>query len=413
MSRAGGRRVVVTGVGQITAAGVGVAALDAALRGCETCIRPVRLLDTTGLRVHVAGEVDLPPEVPRLSGSTSARASRSDRLALVALDEALRSAGIGPGLSGLADLPRERVGVAIGSSTGGMRETEAFLATRALGARARSLSPKLDAAAVGAPADLVGSVLGARGPRLAPSTACSSSAIAIAMGALWIRSGSADVVLAGGTDALTTMTLTGFHALQALSPEPCRPFDVERRGLTIGEGAGVLVLEAEEHARRRGAAIWGEVAGAGMSCDAHHPTAPHPEARGAVLALRRAIADAAIAPGEIGYVNAHGTGTPQNDAAESTALHCVLGELAAGIPVSSTKGLVGHLLGAAGAIETIATLVAMRGGFAPPTVGLRTPDPAFGLDLVRGAARRCEYAVAVSNSYGFGGNNCSLVLRRG
>ena len=207
------------------------------------------------------------------------------------------------------------------------------------------------------------------------------------------------------------MTFTGFHSLQAMSPEPCRPFDVERRGLTLGEGAGILVLESEDHARRRGARVFGEIAGAGISCDASHLTAPHPESRGAILALSSALRDAAVAPAAIDYVNAHGTGTPQNDLSESTALKRVLGEAAARVPVSSIKGLIGHLLGAAGAVEAIATLVALADGVVPPTTGLRETDPACGLDFVPGAARHRPLAIAVSNSYGFGGNNCSLVLR--
>ena len=402
-------RVVVTGMGAITAAGRGVAALDARLRGSATCIREIGLFDTSGLRVHVAGEVDLPADVPGLPRAARVRASRSDRLALIALAAALERAGLSRDLAGL---DRERVGVAIGTSTGGMLETETYFGERVAGRRTGAWRTKLAAAAVAAPADLVAGATGALGPRLAPSTACSSSAIAIALAAGWIRTGAADVAIAGGTDALARMTLTGFHALQALSPEPCRPFDVERRGLTLGEGAGILVLESEEHARARGAAIAAEVAGAGLSCDASHLTAPHPESRGAIQALAGALADARVAPESIAYVNAHGTGTPQNDACESTAIRAVLGGAAERVPVSSTKGLIGHLLGAAGAVEAIATVLAMAGGFAPPTIGLRRTDPACGLDFVPGAPRALPIAVAVSNSYGFGGNNCSLVLRR-
>ena len=212
---------------------------------------------------------------------------------------------------------------------------------------------------------------------------------------------------------LTRMTFTGFHALQALSSEPCRPFDLNRRGLSLGEGAGdprarVGGAGAAAAARR----MLAEIAGAGMSCDASHPTAPHAEARGAVHALQGALRDAGVAADEIDYVNAHGTGTVQNDASETFALKQVLGEAARRIAVSSTKSLIGHLLGAAGAVEAIVTIIAINDGYAPPTLQLHDPDPACDLDYVPGRGRPLAIRSAISNSYGFGGNNCSLVLRR-
>jgi 3-oxoacyl-[acyl-carrier-protein] synthase II len=401
------RRVVVTGRGVVCAAGNGVGALRAALHGEDTCIGPVTLFPTDGLRVHVAGEVRALPASRLLPAAARVRASRSDRLALVALEEALVESGIALPLAAPA-----RVGVAIGSSTGGMLETESYFERTLSGSPAGAWRKRLAAATVAAPTGLVAAALGAEGPRLSPSTACSSGAIAIALAAGWIRSGAADVVVAGGADALTRMTFTGFHALQALSSEPCRPFDRERRGLTLGEGAGIVVLESAAHAARRGARAIAEIAGAGLSCDAAHPTAPHPEARGAIHALRAALRAAGIAPHDVDYVNAHGTGTPQNDVAETLALKHVLGEAAGRVAVSSTKSLIGHLLGAAGAVEAIATVVAIEDGFAPPTLGLREPDPACDLDYVPLRGRPLAIASALSNSYGFGGNNCSLVLRR-
>ncbi|MBY0275268.1 beta-ketoacyl-[acyl-carrier-protein] synthase family protein [Candidatus Binatia bacterium] len=400
-------RVVVTGVGAITAAGGDAAALRAALHGERTCIRDVTLFDTDGLRVHIAGEVSDVPEPRLLPRAARVRASRSDRFALLAAEEALAHAGLSVPF---AD-PR-RLGVAIGSSTGGMLETESYFRTRLAAQTSHVWRRRLAAATVAAPTDLVAAVLGARGPRLSPSTACSSGAIALALAAAWIRSGAVDVAVAGGSDALTRMTYTGFHALQALSSEPCRPFDRERRGLSLGEGAGILVLESEQHARARGAVALAELAGAGMSCDASHPTAPHGEARGAVLALESALRDAGVRPGEIDYVNAHGTGTVQNDASETLALKRVLGEAAPRVAVSSTKALIGHLLGAAGAVEAIATIIAIDDRWAPPTLHLREPDPACDLDYVPNRGRPLAIATALSNSYGFGGNNCSLVLRR-
>ena len=400
-------RIVVTGIGAITAAGPNVQALRAALHGDTTCIGPLTLFATDGLKVHIAGEVRALPHAALLPPAARVRASRSDRFALVALEEALRSSGLA-----LPFAEPARVGVAIGSSTGGMLETESFYQTRLTDRPARAWRARLAAATVAAPTGVVAAALGATGPRLSPSTACSSGAIALAVAAHWIRSGAADVVVAGGSDALTRMTFTGFHALQALSSEPCRPFDLHRRGLSLGEGAGILVLESAERAQRRGAPLLAEIAGAGMSCDASHPTAPHAEARGAVNALQSALQNARVGADEVDYVNAHGTGTPQNDASETFALKRVLGEAAGRIAVSSTKSLIGHLLGAAGAVEAIITILAMNDGFAPPTLHLRDPDPACDLDYVPLRGRPLAIRNAISNSYGFGGNNCSLVLRR-
>lgn len=400
-------RVVVTGMGAITAAGPDVAALRVALHGEHTCIGDVTLFETDGLRTHIAGEVRTMRASRLLPRVARARASRSDRFALLATEEALAHGGL--------ELPfadPARIGVAIGSSTGGMLETESYYRARLAQERPRGLRKRLAAATVAAPTDLVAAALGTRGPRLSPSTACSSGAIALAMAASWIRAGRVDVAIAGGSDALARMTYTGFHALQALSSEPCRPFDRERRGLSLGEGAGIVILESEAHARARGARILAELAGAGLSCDASHPTAPHGEARGAVLALEAALRDAGASPSDIDYVNAHGTGTVQNDASETFALRRVLGATAGRVAVSSTKALIGHLLGAAGAVEAIVTVLAIEDGWAPPTLHLRHADPACDLDYVPNVGRRLAIAGALSNSYGFGGNNCSLVLRR-
>lgn len=401
------RRVVVTGIGAITAAGPDVAALRTALHGETTCIGDMTLFETDGLKVRIAGQVRAVPAPRLLQRAGRVRASRTDRFALLALEEALAQSGL--------ELPfadPARVGVAIGTSTGGMLETESYFRVRLARQPAGAWRKRLAATSVAAPTDLAAAVLHTTGPRLSPSTACSSGAIALAIAAAWIRSGAVDVALAGGSDALARMTFTGFHALQALSSEPCRPFDRERCGLSLGEGAGVLVLESAEHAERRGAAVLAELAGAGLSCDASHPTAPHGEARGAVLALQGALRDAGMTADQIDYVNAHGTGTVQNDPSETFALKQVLGPAAARVAVSSTKALIGHLLGAAGAVEAIATVLAITDGYAPPTLHLSEPDPACDLDYVPRRGRSLAIAGALSNSYGFGGNNCTLVLRR-
>jgi 3-oxoacyl-[acyl-carrier-protein] synthase II len=260
----------------------------------------------------------------------------------------------------------------------------------------------------------IAQAFGTHGPRATYSTACSSSALAIAEAAVAVRSGRADVALAVGTDALCRVTYAGFDALQALDPHGCRPFDRERGGLSLGEGAAALVLEDVELARARGARVIARVLGHASSSDAHHVTAPDPEGRGAQAALRGALAAASLSPDAVDYVNAHGTGTRQNDEMEVRVLRAVFGPRLSRLPVSSTKSQLGHCLGAAGAIEAAATILALDGEFLPPTPTLRAPDPAWeDLDLVPVAGRRQASEVAVTSSYGFGGHNVTLVLGRG
>jgi len=245
------------------------------------------------------------------------------------------------------------------------------------------------------------------------STACSSSAFAIALAAETIRRGEAPIALAIGTDGLCRLTYAGFDALQALDPDRCRPFDRDRQGLSLGEGAAALVLEDAAHARARGARARAALAGWGTATDAHHVTAPHPDGAGALAALAAALGDAGLAPEAVSYVNAHGTGTPQNDAVEVAVLRRVFGRRLPHVPVSSTKSQLGHCLGAAGAIEAVVTVLALDEGIVPPTVSLRTPDPAWAdLDLVPNAGRRAPLDVAVTSSYGFGGHNVTLALAR-
>ncbi|HWE30719.1 MAG TPA: beta-ketoacyl-[acyl-carrier-protein] synthase family protein, partial [Polyangia bacterium] len=295
-----------------------------------------------------------------------------------------------------------------GTGTGGLRSTEEYVKA---GGGPSSLLVAHQPASV---TDLVARHLGVHGPRTTIMTACSSSATAIGYAADRIRLGHVDVALAGGAEGLTRLTYAGFGCLRATAPgdEPCRPFDAERKGLTLGEGAAVLVLEDHERARARGATIYAVVAGWGITADAHHMTAPHPEGDGAARAMHMALDDARLPADVIGYVNAHGTGTPHNDAAETLAIKRVFGARAPSVPVSSIKSMVGHTLGAAGAIEAAASVLSLARGFVPPTVNLRTPDPAFGLDYVPGAARELEVEAILSNSFAFGGNNTVLAFRR-
>jgi len=265
---------------------------------------------------------------------------------------------------------------------------------------------------------LVSMRFGAKGPNSAVVTACATGNHALGDAFRLIQRGDADVMIAGGAEAIVVpLTIAGFCSMKAMSTrndEPqkaSRPFDAARDGFVCGEGGGILVLESLEHARGRDARIYGEIVGYGMTGDAHHMTAPDPEGRGAVLAMRRALAEAGIEPAAVGYVNAHGTGTPQNDPIETRAIKTVFGDHARRLAVSSTKSQIGHCLGAAGAIEILATVLALRHGFLPPTVNLEEPDPECDLDYVPRSAREQRVRVALSNSYGFGGNNTSVVLR--
>ena len=400
-------RVVVTGVGTVNPLGTSTAAFGAALRAGTCAIGPLTLFDTTGFRSVIGAEVHDIDNVPlpaHVSTALRRRLSRADIFALGASMEALADSGLDQAT------PNERLGIALGGTTGGMLRTEGCLQERTDRGR-RYRANALVGAPVSASADVVAQTLGIVGPRLTVSTACSSSAMALGVALDWIRLGQCDVVVAGGSESLCATVFAGFNALHAVSREPCRPFDRRRNGLSLGEGAAILVLEDASHARARGARMHAELLDYGASADAHHLTAPHPEALGAVLAMQRALTHADLAPRDIDYVNAHGTGTPLNDASEITALHEVFDPSGRAPAVSSTKSAVGHTLGAAGAIEALATVLAVRDGFIPATVTLDEPDDAT-LDFVPQTGRTASLRYALSNSYGFGGNNTSLVIGR-
>lgn len=401
------RPVVVTGMGIISALGVDLPAFAEGMRAGRCGIGKLTLFDAAGSRSELCGQAP-EPELPELGppAALPRHTSRPDRFGLRAALSAAADAGLGR---------RELAGAAVlfGIGTGGAPETEDYL--RALIAAPdpplplpQQLIPHQPAAVT----DLVARVLVAGGPRSTIMTACSSSAIAISQALDLISLGRVEVALAGGAEGLCRLTCAGFSALRATAPELCRPFDIERKGLNLGEGAAALVLESEEHARHRGARIYAYLRGAGLSCDAHHMTAPHPEGAGALRAMRAALHDARLPPEAVGYINAHGTGTPHNDAAESAAVRALLGARADKVPISSIKSMVGHTLGAAGAIEAVASVLALVDESLPPTAHLQTPDPAFGLDFILGAARPARVEVVMSASFAFGGNNAVLVFSR-
>jgi 3-oxoacyl-[acyl-carrier-protein] synthase II len=400
------RRVVITGIGSWNGFGAGVPAFLDALRAGACAIGPMTVFSTEGFRTHRAAVAPAADVGGWVSAPLEFRLSRSDRMAVAAAREAWLASGIAE-----AGLASERIGVVMGGTTGGMPEAEDILRRRQSGELERMPVRGLVAMPVCSTADVLAAVFGCRGPRFTVVTACSSSANSLGLAADLVQEGRAEALLAGGTDAHCKMTYAGFNALQALDPDVCRPFDRRRAGLSLGEGAAMFVLEEERHARRRGADILAEFAGYGTSADAYQMTAPDPEGRGAVAAMRRALAEAGLAPEAIDYVNAHGTGTPQNDPIETRAIKAVFGAHARRLAVSSTKSQTGHCLGAAGAIEILATVLALRHGFLPPTVNLEEPDPECDLDYVPRLARARDLRTAVSNSYGFGGNNTSVVLK--
>ncbi len=367
-------------------------------------IRPVSLFDTSSYRTQTAAEAG---EIPDgfLTAVERRRMSRADRMGVAAAREALAASGL--------DLSREdptRMGVILGGGTSGLIDSEAFFELYLRGRKARPskvLNHLPDSIT-----DRVAQRFGLEGIKSTITTACSSSANAMGYAFDAIAAGLADVVVTGGSDVLARLTYGGFNSLRSVDPDPCRPFDRERKGLSIGEAAGILVLEEEERARRRGAPVVAEFRGYGVTSDAYHMTAPDPSGSAGGRTIAAALENAGLNGEDVDYVNAHGTATPQNDSAETAALKAALGDRARGIPISSIKSMIGHCLCASGAIEAVATALTVRDGKVPPTIHYENPDPACDLDYVPNAARDHEVRVALSNSFAFGGNSSVVVLAR-
>ncbi len=388
----------VTGVGAITALGEDCESLWSGLCEGRRGFERIQGFDPRGCRVDFAAEV----RSPRIGPS---RGARGARLACHAAAEALAQSRLPRG-------ERGRTGLALGSTAGSDHVLERYLARVGSRGPERSSDLSLLGYSKRTMIDRVARALGLGGPRSGVNTACSSGLVAIMTAIDWLRIGWCDTAVAGGVDPLTLYTLSGFCSLRAVDPEPCRPFDRHRRGMSLGEGAGIMVLEPLDRARRRGAEVLGLILGGGLACDAHHLTAPHPEGHGAARAMRAALAEARIAPEQVGFINAHGTGTPHNDRAELASVREVFGQHARTCPLSTVKGHIGHCLGAAGAIEAIVALESLRRSLVPPTAGLSEPELEEGIDFVRDAPRPVNARYGLSNSFGFGGNNASLLLAR-
>jgi 3-oxoacyl-[acyl-carrier-protein] synthase II len=406
------RRVVITGLGTVNSLCSDVPGLWAGLCAGRSGIGNIELFDTTGFKVHFGGDVkDFKPDAV-LDPKTARRLDRFAQFALAASLSAVKDSGL--------EFSKEdpyRCGVIIGSGIGGLSEFEEQH-TRMMQGGPGKISPfVIPKMIANAAAGNVSIQFGACGPCTAISTACSSAANAIGDALRAIQHERADVVITGGSEAgLTPMGLGGFASARALSmrnddpPGASRPFDKDRDGFVLSEGAGILIVEELEHARRRGAAIYAELLGEGSTADAHHITAPHPTGAGAAMAMRVALRDAKINPEDVQYVNAHGTSTQLGDAAETNAIKQVFGDHAYKLAVSSTKSMLGHTLGASGGIELIACVLSIRDGVVHPTINYQTPDPACDLDYVPNTARETPVRRAISNSFGFGGHNCCLVV---
>lgn len=407
---------VITGFGVVSALGHGRRATAEALRDGRCGVGPIRSFDAGAYRSGVAAEVNEDPSARAWACALhhesdlpwfGDRLGRTARFASWALAEAMSHAGLSR-----TDLDPARTGLVLGGCTAGMPEGEGTV----LDADPEAAWPPPGAARallsipVAGTLDVLAHQCDVRGPTLLVSTACSSATHAFGHALRWIRSGRCDRVLVGGADAFCRLTHAGFNALGLVDPERPRPFDARRQGMVIGEGAALFVVESEPTARARGVSNKGWLAGTGGMAEGWHIVQPRPDGSGAALAMRRALADAGLSASDIEYVNAHGTGTTHNDAAEALAHHAVFGARAPRVPCSSSKSQFGHLLGASGAVEAAAVLLGMDGGFLPPTASWAEADPAIDLDVVPGVARAGTYGWALSNSFAFGGNNASVVL---
>jgi len=408
-------RVVVTGLGMISAVGNDVAVCWEALKSGKSGIGPLTAFDVSKFDSRIAGEVKgFDPFIYGLSSKDVRHMDRFSQFAVASAMQAMKDSGLD-----LAKEDRERIGVIIGSGIGSLHTVEVehkIFLDKGPSRMSPFLIPTL---IVNAASGQVAIHLGLKGPNSAVATACASGSHAIGDAFKVIERGGADVMVTGGTESCIVPTAVGgFCALKGLSMrnnEPqraSRPFDMERDGFVIAEGCGLVVLESLEHARKRGAHIYGEIVGYGMSCDAYHMTAPDPSGDGAMRAMNEAIEDAKISPEDIGYINAHGTSTKLNDKIETGSIKRSLGAHAKKVMISSTKSMTGHPLGAAGGIEFVVCCLVLRDAVIPPTINYENPDPECDLDYVPNTARSKTVETCLSNSLGFGGHNATLIVRK-
>lgn len=408
------RRVVVTGQGVLSPVGSGIEKFWKSLTEGKSGIRPITHFDASKFDCRICGDVIDYNPLDHFTTKEARHLSRFVQFAVVATKEAVTDAKID-----FKSTDLDRVGVLIGSGIGSLRtveeEYENFM-TKGPHRISPFLIPKL---IVNEAAGQVSILTGARGPNTCVTTACATATNSIGDAMRIIQYGDADVMIAGGTESATTVLgVGGFASLKALSrrndePEKAsRPFELDRDGFVMAEGAGIMILESLDHAKKRGAKILAEVVGYGRTSDAYHVTAPDESGKGAAKAMELTLVDAHLKPSDVSYINAHGTSTKLNDMVETTAIKLVFGDLAKKVPVSSTKSMTGHLLGAAGGVELIACVLAIRDGIIPPTINYETPDPDCDLDYVPNTARKAKVDVAISNSLGFGGHNATVAVKK-
>ena len=400
-------RIVITGLGTKNAIGSDVTQFAAALRQGICGISELDLFDTSEFLTHKGGQVKNFNPRRYIPGEFSLkRMSRADQLSFAATMEALTDAGLYP----LPESIKEDTGVAIGGGSGGLFEAENFYVELLSKGLDRSRFSRLSTIYCASSADRIASNLGLLGPKTTVMTACSAGATALGFARDLILNGQARLMLAGGVEPMCRVTYAAFNALKSVDEDVCRPFARNRAGLSLGEASAILVLEPLEAALARGAKIYGEILGYGVTCDSFHMTSPDEKASGAVRSMQAALKDSGLAIEDIDYINAHGTATPVNDVTETRAIKEVFGKRAYSIPVSSTKSMHAHTLGASGALEGIVSLLALARGFIPPTIHCVECDPECDLDYVTEGARPADLRVVLSNSFAFGGNNTTVIF---
>jgi 3-oxoacyl-[acyl-carrier-protein] synthase II len=401
------RRVVITGIGVISPVGTGKNTFWNALLAGQSGIGPVTTFDSTGFAAHIGAEVHGFDPDCFVKKQRPCRMGRASQLAIGAARLAIEDSGVQ-----LDSLPPRRVGVSMGTTSGEPLFVEQYNDARKAGGDSAITAECMELYPCHVMPAHVATEFDLRGPALIIPTACAAGNYAIGYGFDLIRTGRADLMLAGGADAFSRIPYLGFARLGAIAPERCQPFDKNRKGMVPGEGSGMLVLEPLDAALARGAKIYAEVLGYGVSCDAHHMTAAHPQADGAIRAMSAALKESGMGIADIDYISAHGTGTPTNDRIESLAVRTLFAEYATKVPMSSIKSMLGHTMGAASAIEAAACALALDTGWIPPTINHEEPDPECGLDIVPNKARLTNPRVVLNNAYAFGGNNASLCLGR-
>lgn len=400
------KRVVITGLGVVSAVGNSVPEFWNSLIEAKEGTKEITVFDSSPYRTKIAAEVSgLDPE-DHFSKKEIRRLSRCDQFGIIAFREAWRSARLDRN-----PIDKEKVGVVLGAGSGGILSVETYFRKFYQGSKKPPPS-LLIPYSLATTTDFIALEAGLRGPRSTTATVCSSSSASLGVAYEMIQMGLADAMISGGSDSLCEVSYSGFSSLKLIDPESCKPFDKRRKGLVIGEGAGILILEELEHALRRDAPIRAEFLGYGICADAYHLTAPEPNGEGVERVIKIALDHAGISPEEVDTINAHGTATPFNDIAETRGIKCVFGERSKEIPISGIKSMVGHCLGSAGGIEALATVMTLEAGIVPPTIHYEVPDPLCDLNYTPNQSIKKDVRVALSNSFAFGGNNVCLVFRK-